>query len=124
MLLSFVYEYSWYTKFLIMTSGLSFLFFGLSCLFSDFMVLEFKRYQLDNFRILVGILQLLGAVGLFIGFYSKNWAVLASLGLGILMALGFIVRLKIKDSFILAFPSFFFALLNMALFIILMKFEN
>lgn len=124
MFLTFVQEYSWYTKLLIVTSGLSFLFFGLSCLFSEFMVFEFKRYQLDNFRVLVGILQMLGAVGLFIGFYSKNWAVLASLGLGILMTLGFIVRLKIKDSFILAFPSFFFAVLNMALFIILTKFEN
>lgn len=124
MFLFFVEEYSWYTKLLLIGSGLSFLFFGLSCLFTEFMVLEFKRYQLENFRVLVGILQLLGAVGLFVGFYSKNWAVLASLGLAVLMVLGFIVRLKIKDSFILAFPSFFFAVLNMVLFYILIKFEN
>ncbi len=117
-------EYLWVTKVVIVFSGLSFLFFGISCLFSNFMVIEFKRYDLAKFRIIVGVLQLLGSVGLFIGLFSKNWAILASLGLAILMALGFMVRIKIKDAFILAFPSLFYALLNMILFIILIRFEN
>jgi p-aminobenzoyl-glutamate transporter AbgT len=88
------------------------------------MVAEFKRYGLENFRILVGFLQILGSIGLFLGFFSKNWAVLASLGLAILMAFGFMVRLKIKDNFLMAVPSLFYALLNMALFIILIKLEK
>lgn len=117
-------EYLWVTKVIIVFSGISFLFFGVSCLFSNFMVLEFKRYDLDKFRVLVGILQLLGSVGLFIGLFSENWAILASLGLAILMAFGFMVRIKIKDSFLLSFPSLFYTILNMILFIILIRFEN
>ena len=117
-------EYLWVTKVIIVFSGISFLFFGVSCLYSNFMVLEFKRYDLDKFRVLVGILQLLGSVGLFIGLFSENWAILASLGLAILMAFGFMVRIKIKDPFILAFPSLFYSLLNMILFIILIRFET
>ncbi|SKB32668.1 DoxX family protein [Maribacter arcticus] len=117
-------EYLWVTKVIIVFSGLSFLFFGISCLFSNFMVIEFKRYDLEKFRIIVGLLQLLGSVGLFIGLFSKNWAMLASLGLAILMAFGFMVRIKIKDPFFLAFPSLFYALLNMILFIIIFRFEN
>lgn len=124
MLFSATQEYYWFTKVMIIFSGVSFIFFGFSCLFSNFMMLEFKRYGLENFRILVGILQLLGAVGLFIGLFSKNWAVLASLGLALLMVFGFMVRLKIKDAFLLAFPSLFYALLNMLLFIILSRFEK
>ena len=117
-------EYLWVTKVIIVFSGLSFLFFGISCLFSNFMVIEFKRYDLEKFRIIVGLLQLLGSVGLFIGLFSKNWAMLASLGLAILMAFGFMVRIKIKDSFLLSFPSLFYTILNMILFIILIRFEN
>jgi hypothetical protein len=40
------------------------------------------------------------------------------------MAFGFMVRLKIKDNFLLAVPSLFYALLNMSLFIILIKLEK
>lgn len=124
MSLTFVQQYYWFTRALILFSGISFLFFGISCLYSNFMVAEFKRYGLENFRVLVGLLQLLGAIGLFLGFFSKNWAILASLGLAILMAFGFIVRLKIKDNFLLAAPSLIYALLNMSLFIILIRLEK
>ncbi|TLP75435.1 hypothetical protein ES765_15600 [Maribacter sp. ACAM166] len=112
------------TKLIIIFSGVSFLFFGISCLFSNYMVSEFKRYHLENFRILVGLLQLMGSIGLFIGLFSKNWAILASICLAVLMAFGFVVRLKVKDAFLLAFPSLFYSLLNMALFILLTRFEK
>ena len=117
-------DYLWLTKVIIVFSGISFLFFGISCLFSNFMVLEFKRYDLEKFRVLVGVLQLLGSVGLFIGLFYKNWAMLASLALAILMSFGFMVRIKIKDPFLLAFPSLFYTLLNTILFIILIRLEN
>lgn len=114
-------EYLWYTKAVILFSGISFLFFGISCLFSEFMVLEFKRYGLETYRVLVGVLQLFGAFGLFLGFYAKNWAILASLGLFILMTSGFLVRIKIRDPFLLALPSFFYAVLNLFLFYLLIR---
>ncbi|MGB3143525.1 MAG: DoxX family protein [Maribacter sp.] len=121
---SFHEDYFWYTKGLIIFSGISFLFFGISCLFSQFMILEFKRYGLGNFRILVGCLQLLGALGLLLGLYFKNWAIMASLGLSILMALGFLVRLKIKDPVWVSVPSLFYSIINLVLFICLVSSKN
>lgn len=121
---SFHQDYFWYTKILILFSGISFLFFGLSCLFSQFMILEFKRYGLGHFRILVGFLQLLGAMGLMLGLYYKNWAIMASLGLCILMAFGFLVRLKVKDPLLLSAPSLFYSIMNLILFICLISSKN
>lgn len=78
------------------------------------MVLEFQRYGLDKERPLVGVLQIAGALSLFVG----DWLdlhmlkVSASLGLCVLMLLGFAVRIKIKDSALQSLPSLFFALLN------------
>ena len=69
---------------------------------------EFKRYGLDRFRVLVGSLQLLGALGLLIGTRRPNVLLVASGGLGLLMLLGFTVRIKIKDSLWLSLPSFFY----------------
>jgi hypothetical protein len=65
---------------------------------------------------MTGFLQLLGAIGLLIGLYlSPILLLLASMGLGILMIAGFIVRLKINDNFIQSSPSFIFAALNICI---------
>ena len=104
-------------------SALSFLFFGTACLTSTKMKSEFTRYGLSKSRVLVGVLQLLGAFGLFLGFfYSPVVQALAALGLCILMILGFIVRLKIKDSFIQSAPSLLYAVLNAMLFAQLLEY--
>ena len=66
---------------------------------------EFNRYGLARFRVLVGSLQLIGAVGLLLGLKWTGWLVVASGGLGVLMLLGFIVRLKIHDGLWLSLPS-------------------
>lgn len=73
---------------------------------------EFDRYQLANFRVLVGILQLLGGIGLIIGYYYSSilW-VFSSLGLAVLMILGTMVRIKIRDSFFQMTPALSYALL-------------
>ncbi|MDT0538849.1 DoxX family protein [Croceitalea sp. P059] len=93
-------------------SGLSFLVFGFSCLFSPYMVAEFKRYGLITYRRLNGYLQVIGGLGLFLSFYKPLIGIIASLGLAVLMLLGFLVRLKIKDGFIKSFPAFFYMIIN------------
>ena len=45
--------------------------------------------------------------------FQYNPLILASTGLFLLMLGGFIVRLKIKDSFTQSFPAFSFAILNL-----------
>jgi len=95
-------------------SSLAFIYFGINCFYSKFIISEFKRYELPEFRKLTGFLQLIGAMGLLIGLYFNPILLLAaSIGLSLLMVAGFIVRLKIKDNFIKSSPAFTFAALNL-----------
>ena len=95
-------------------SSMAFIYFGVNCFYSKFIISEFNRYKLPAFRKLTGFLQLAGAIGLLIGFYFDPIIVLlASIGLCLLMLGGFIVRIKIKDNFIQSSPSFIFAVLNL-----------
>lgn len=90
----------------------AFVIYGLSCMFSKRMVLEFDRYGLSKFRFLTGLLQFLAAVALFIGFFLPYLTTVASFGLALQMILGVGLRLKIKDSFLQTFPAIFFCILN------------
>lgn len=95
-------------------SSLAFIYFGINCFYSKLIISEFKRYELPAYRKLTGLLQLIGAIGLLIGFYFYPiLLLLASVGLCLLMLAGFIVRLKIKDNFIKSAPAFIFAALNL-----------
>tara|TARA_B110000977_G_C11057045_1_gene484486 strand:+ start:1941 stop:2285 length:345 start_codon:yes stop_codon:yes gene_type:complete len=100
-------------KTIIFISAISFLFYGLNCLFNKNMFQEFKRFGLSNFRKLTGVLQLLGAVGLLLGFFYPILTLVASSGLSLLMLLGFLVRLKIKDGLLVSLPAFTFMFLNL-----------
>jgi hypothetical protein len=94
-------------------SALSFLYYGAICLTAPWMVLEFKRYGLsEGLRKLTGVLQLLGSLGLLIGLKSPLLGFIAAAGLSLLMLLGFLTRLKIRDTFLQSLPSFIFMLLN------------
>lgn len=95
-------------------SSISFLFYGINCLFSREMKEEFTRFGLENQRVLTGYFQLFGALGLGIGyFFFPLLTFISSVGLTILMFSGFTVRIKIKDSISQSLPSLIFALLNL-----------
>jgi hypothetical protein len=99
---------------LVFFSSLCFFYFGITCFTSAFITAEFIRYKLPNFRKLIGVLQILGAIGLLVGYYyNPLLLLLASSGLFLLMLAGFIVRLKIKDNFIKSSPAFTFAAINL-----------
>ncbi|MDC6351503.1 DoxX family protein [Zeaxanthinibacter sp. PT1] len=111
--------------YLTLISVFSFIFFGIACLSTPKMKSEFVRYGLEKYRVLTGALQLTGATGMLLGIWFSNiLVILAASGLSILMFMGFIVRLRIKDSIVLALPSFSFAVLNLyiALYFILEHF--
>ncbi len=103
---------------LIFCSGISFVIYGYLLLFSVKMRIEFKRFGLEKFQKLTGILQLLGGLGLLVGLITKLILLISSGGLALLVLIGFGVRLKIKDGFWLTMPSLFFALLNLYIFVI------
>ena len=98
-------------------SSLSFLFYGLLSFFSEKMKNEFKRWNISQFRIIVGIAQLLGGIGLIIGFFVPVFMFLSSFGLSILMLLGFILRIMVNDGFLKSLPSLFYFLLNAYIFL-------
>jgi hypothetical protein len=100
--------------FLIFFNATAFIIYGLSCLFSNKMKVEFARFRLSKLqRQITGISQVLASIGIVVGFYfSPVLLALSCLGLSLQMMAGFIVRINIRDSFAQSFPAFFFMLLN------------
>lgn len=97
-------------------SGISFLGFGASCLTSSYMKDEFLRYGHDGERALTGILQMLGGLGIILGYYyAPLLAAAAATGLCLMMAYGVRVRIKIGDSALQTTPAFFYSVLNLGL---------
>ena len=76
---------------------------------------EFIRFGLAKWRVLTGILQIIGALGLGLGIKYSSLGVLASFGLAILMLLGFITRLRINDGISETAPSLLLMFLTMYL---------
>ena len=105
-----------FNNILIGFSAVSFLIYGSSIFFSKAMKLEFRRFGLEKFSRLIGCLEICGGLGLIIGLWTPSLLILSSLGLFLLMLLGFGVRLKMRDNFMLSFPSFFYMLLNFYIF--------
>ncbi len=101
--------------FLLLFSSVSFIFYGLSCLFLPGLRAEFTRYGLANMRRLTGFLELAGAAGLLVGLKVPVVGALAAGGLGVLMVLGFLVRMKIGDGLLRALPALTYALINLYL---------
>ncbi len=82
------------------------------------MINEFNRFGLEVYqRILTGLLQLLGSIGILIGLLYPWIGMAATAGLSLLMLLGFGVRLKVRDSIKASLPSFLFMIINAYLFL-------
>lgn len=74
---------------------------------------EFKRFKLEHFALLTVILEIAGALGLLIGyFFFEPLLIFSAIGLTLLMLLGVLVRLKLKDSLLITLPALFFMGLN------------
>ena len=103
-------------------SGISFIFFGLACFFSNVFINEFYRYGLSEYIKIVGFFQLLGGMGCIVGVFYKRLLIISSLGLSIMMLLGVIVRLKINDTFFQTLPAILYLIINSIIFLdIIMK---
>lgn len=101
----------------IWVSSLSFLGYVASYFTSPHMKSEFVRFGLEKFGLLTILLQIAGSVGLLIGLIYNPILVISSLGLALLMLLGFIVRIKIKDSVLASSPALFYMILNAFIFL-------
>lgn len=97
-------------------SALGFLGYGAGCLTSQIMKDEFLRYGLPQLRVLTGTLQLLAAIGLLLGFIWPVCAMLAALGLSLMMGFAVVVRLRIRDPISGFLQAFVCLLLNLLIF--------
>lgn len=105
-----------YINWIELFSSFSFILYGLLSFFSLEMKKEFERWGISQFRIVVGLAQLIGGIGLIIGFYLPVLTLLSSFGLSILMLLGFILRIMVKDGVLKSSPSLFYFLINSIIF--------
>jgi len=80
------------------------------------MKMEFKRFGLEKLGLLIIILEFLGATGLIVGLKFNPILTISSFGLSLLMLLGLIVRMNLKDSFWISLPAFFYMALNSFIF--------
>ena len=93
-------------------SAIAFLFYGIACLVTTRMKVEFERYGLARFRNLVGALEFLGALGLLVGYFSHPVLVLAAAGLALTMLMGILTRIRIGDSLFQTLPAIVLLILN------------
>jgi hypothetical protein len=100
----------------VLISSLSFFAYAGSYFKSPHMKNEFKRFGLAKMSLLIIILEILGALGLLVGLKVHFILVFSSLGLALLMFAGIIVRIKVKDNFLVIFPAFFYMALNAYIF--------
>ena len=90
-----------------------FLYYGLTCLFTDTRVAEFERFDLGRFRILTGSLEVLGALGLLAGYLTPFLVIVAAGGLTLLMVLGVATRIRARDSLGQMLPAIVLMLVNL-----------
>ena len=94
----------------------AFFIYGILCVSSPSMDAEFERYGLPHFRVFVGICEILGAVGLLVGYYSPLILSAASFCLAVLMVLGTYTRIRIKDSITQTLPAAVLMIINIFIF--------
>jgi hypothetical protein len=73
---------------------------------------EFKRFNLEKLGLLTIVLELIGAVGLLVGLLYNPILLISSGGLAVLMFLGTIVRIRLKDDLWVSLPALFYMCLN------------
>lgn len=101
---------------LVLISSISFIVYGLAYFASPHMKNEFKRFGLEKFGLLIAVLEIGGAIGLLIGSFINFILIISSGGLALLMFLGLLARLRVKDSLWVSLPALFYMALNAYIF--------
>ncbi len=105
-------------KICVLISSFSFFAYTIYYFKSSKMEMEFKRFGLEKFGLIIITLQFLGATGLMVGLVFNPLLIISSLGLALLMLAGFLVRLKLKDGILVSLPALFYMSLNTYIFLV------
>jgi hypothetical protein len=97
---------------IILFSALSFLGYGLGCFTSRHLKKEFVRFGFSAQRGLIGLLQICGSLGLMGGIWFPILGKAGAAGLALMMFVGILVRIKIRDSLLKTMPAVLYFLVN------------
>ena len=92
--------------------GVAFLLFGISCLRSPLMAREFERFGMARFRVLAGVLEIAGGIGLLAGLWSLQLLAASAFGLSALMLFAVGLRIRSRDGIWLTLPAIALSLLT------------
>lgn len=85
-------------------SALVFVGFGVASLVSPAVELEFERYGVPQLRVLTGVMEVAGGLGLLFG-PTPRWVAAAAAGLCVLMLGALVVRVRIEDPWYALLPA-------------------
>ncbi len=94
---------------------MAFLIYGFLCVFTSHMRDEFERFGMAKFRILTGIIEILGAAGTLLGLFWTPLFIFSTLGLGTLMLLGLVTRVRVRDPIVQMLPALSLMVVNYTL---------
>lgn len=100
--------------------GIMFTFLGVSSLIGAKKALDnFNHLGLPTwFRYLTGIVQIIGALSMFVGIWQSNFAAFGGLWLAITMIVGAALHFRIKEPFSTSVPAFVIGLFSIIVFFI------
>jgi len=93
-------------------TAIAFIIYGVTCLCTATMRVEFERFRVPQYRMLIGVTQLLGAAALLIGLRYPLFGFVGALGLSLQMAAGVVVRVRIGDTWLQASQAAVFMIIN------------
>jgi len=96
-------------------NAVSFIGYGLTCVFTKHMKNEFVRYKLPRLRVMTGTLQFFAGLIMLYGLTDKLFLFLGALSIVPMMLTGVVVRSRIKDPYYLIIPAFFYLVLSLYL---------
>ena len=76
------------------------------------MRVEFERYGLPQLRRLIGVLQVLAAIGLLVGLRWRPALTISSGGLMLMMIAALAVRVRIRDGIVQSLPAVLLMVVN------------
>jgi putative oxidoreductase len=99
---------------------LAFLMAGFGKLMGSKMHVEgFKHWRLPQwFRIVTGLVEVVGAAALIIGYWEPSWTAAGALLLGVTAIGGILTHIRVKDSIKDTFPILLLGILSFILFFI------
>ncbi|MGO4185757.1 DoxX family protein [Paenibacillus sp. MCAF9] len=100
--------------------GLMFLMAGFGKISGSKMHVDgFKQWGLPQwFRVVTGVVELIAAIALIIGYWEHSWAAAGALLLGVTAIGGTLTHVRVKDSFKQTFPIILVGVLSFVLFFI------